>query len=132
MTGKILSIQVVIFPVIYWSVLSSSTKGEGGVKKRIGQSATSFTLLGYMIIWCKIQVIINPIVYALTILNIIYCRYVRRVTLLARVKGMSLHNLDLETNAVQSNVENVKKNLKTTNSIKNNIKIAIYLNIYFL
>ena len=75
---------------------------------------------------------INPIVYALTILNIIYCRYVRRVPLLARVKGMSLHYLDLETNAVQSNVENVKKNLKTTNSIKNNIKIAIYLNIYFL
>ena len=57
---------VAISPVIYWSVYPFSTRGEimgktGGCGGSLFQSAKSFTLLEYMIIMCKIQVIINPL-----------------------------------------------------------------------
>ena len=38
-------------------------RGWGKTGGSLCHSATSFTLLEYMIIWCKIQVIINPLFY---------------------------------------------------------------------
>ena len=47
----------------YWSLRTSSKRGGEGVKGEVGgrslfQPDTSFSLLEYKIIWCKIQVII--------------------------------------------------------------------------
>ena len=42
--------------ITYWSVRSSRKRGERGL---LFYPAISFTLLWDMIIWCKVQVIIN-------------------------------------------------------------------------
>ena len=60
---KLSSIKVAIMDITYWSVRSSSRRGGDGVKGVDGggtlfYSAKSFTLL----LWCKIQVIINPFI----------------------------------------------------------------------
>ena len=60
MTGEILaSIQVAIMDTTYWSVCSSSMREVVGEEGSLFWPASSFTLFGYKIIWCKIQVIIN-------------------------------------------------------------------------
>ena len=55
------SIYVANVHIIYLSVRSSSRRAREGVNERDRYLATSSTVLEYMIIWCKIQVIIKSI-----------------------------------------------------------------------
>ena len=57
---NIVGIQVANEDIILWSVRSTSKKEWDGISEEsLFQPATSFVLLEYMIIFCKIQVIIN-------------------------------------------------------------------------
>ena len=51
--------KIVIFPIIYWSVVVSCSRRWDVVR---WEPATRFTLLENIKILCKIQVIINPLI----------------------------------------------------------------------
>ena len=59
------SIEVANMVIIYWSDRSFSKREGDGVNWVDGEKlflpANSFTLLEYMIVCCKVQVIINPL-----------------------------------------------------------------------
>ena len=79
MTGKMLSIQWFFYCHLFVSRWRY-------VVDRFIKPATSFTLLEYIIIWCKIQVIINLLLYLFNTPGDNYCRELT----------FCLHNLCLE------------------------------------
>ena len=64
-----------VIDILYWSVRSSSRRGGGWGKGGVRAwgycylSPLQVSLFKYMIIWCKIQVIINPLFYWTTKIN---------------------------------------------------------------
>ena len=59
---KLSSIQLANIELVYWSIRSSSSRGEDGEKGlELGVRYFSITLLENMKIWAKIQVIIHQL-----------------------------------------------------------------------
>ena len=63
---KLSLIWIANMDIFNWSVRSYSWGQCGGWRWSLFYPVTSFTLLEYMTIWCKIQVIINPFLYYYT------------------------------------------------------------------
>ena len=85
--------SVAIYPVIYWSIRSSSMRVRDGVKGIkwgiiVLSRCVRFTLIENIKLWCNLQVIISP--FSIYISDLLFCRCFKE-------SGHSRHNIAIST-----------------------------------